>query len=348
MQAELVDPDLDALGLAAVVTHANHDGLYLAQRGIAHDGDAVVGIVLVVRREEAVHGGHTNAGLSVALLLERSEDVEVDVHHVLRRPDCLTALCAVGIIVTFLRELQRHFVLIIVALVVRTETNEDAALSVHGFRHVLSQGIRMDIHLQVLVLAHVVVAVLVNGLRLVAAQVSGYHAHGLLVGFDKLCLRRVSDTCDTWRQHVVDRLLVVVLFDADGAHFQGAATACWLVAVVERLLVRAPVALNEVERSKAQDGLFLEARHKDTHEADAREVPDIAFLALILFQRNAEEVPSAFLRVAVAKLYACDALVGNVVASDNHVFRAYAHAILIILLVFVEGIVLIDVFNIGR
>ncbi len=48
LQSQFVCPYLDTLRLSAVVSYTNHDGLNLAQSGVTHDGDAVVGMVLVV------------------------------------------------------------------------------------------------------------------------------------------------------------------------------------------------------------------------------------------------------------------------------------------------------------
>ncbi len=197
-----------------------------------------------------------------------------------------------------------------------------------------------------LVLTHVIVAVFIDGFRFVAAKIACHQTHGLFVGFYELCLRGVCDTSDARRQDIVDGFLVVVLLDADCADFNNTTTAGRCVAVVERLLICSPVALYKVECGKTKDGFFFEACHEDTHEAYACEIAYVSFLALIFLQWDAEEVPCAFICVAITKFHACGSFVGNMVASHHHILWSDTYVILVVFLVFVQGVVLIDVFNI--
>ena len=80
----------------------------------------------------------------------------------------------------------------------------------------------MDKHLEVFVLAHVVVAVLIYGSGIAGGKAVHRDGHGLLVAFHQLGLAGVCDGADAGRQHVIDRLLVVVLFDIDRADGDGA------------------------------------------------------------------------------------------------------------------------------
>ena len=72
-------------------------------------------------------------------------------------------------------------------------------------------------HLHVLILTQVEDSITIDGLRLTCRQVLYHHIEGLLVGLCKLGLRRVGNTRDTWWQHVVDRLLVIVLLNVHSA-----------------------------------------------------------------------------------------------------------------------------------
>ena len=143
-------------------------------------------------------------------------------------------------------------------------------------------------------------------------------------------------------------MLVVVFLDADSTYFECATTCGRCVAVIERLLISSPIALYEIEGCKSQDGLFLEACHEDTHEANACEVANVTLLAFIFLQGNTEEIPCAVLGIAITEFHAGHAFVGNVVAADYHIFWTNADFVLIVLLVFVEGVVLVDVLHIGR
>ena len=348
LEAQLVCPNLNALRLTTIVANTNHDGLDLSKRRITHNGDTIVRMVFIISGEEAIHGSHSYTCLSIALLFERSEEVEIDVNHIFRRPNSQATGSTIGVVVAWSRNLQGHFVFVVVALVVRTKTQKDTAIPISSFRDIFSQSICVDVHLQVFVLTHIVVAVLINRLCLTSAKIASHHTHGLFVSLNKLRLRGVGNTSDARGQDIVDGLLVVVFFNADGTYFQRSTTSRSDITIIERLLIGSPITLHKVESGKTKNGLFLESRHEDTHEANARKVADVAFLILVFCQRNAEKIPGTFFRITITKLHACSSLVGNVVATNHHIFRTNTNSILIILLVFVEGIVLIDILHIGR
>ena len=52
LQAQLVDPHLAGLLLTGKVAHTDNQGLHLAQRGITDDAHLVVGLVVIVLRED--------------------------------------------------------------------------------------------------------------------------------------------------------------------------------------------------------------------------------------------------------------------------------------------------------
>ncbi len=287
LQAQLVAPHLHALHRTAIVPDAYHNGLHLAQRRVAHDGDAVAGPFLVVVGEELCHAYQSQALLRIARLLQAGKDVQVDVYHVLLRPYGSASGSALGVVEAFGSQLHRHFILVEVALVVGTQSQEDARLAVGYIRNVLGQGIGVEEHLQVLVLAHIVGAVLIDGAGVAGTQIAHYHGHCLLVVLHQLCLVGVGYSAYAGRQHVVDGLLVVVLLDIDGADLQGAARSRCL-AHVELLLVGAPVAVHKVQGGQPEDDILLETSHEHAHEADAGEVVDVALLLLVFVQGHAE------------------------------------------------------------
>ena len=104
--------------------------------------------------------------------------------------------------------------------------------------------------------------------------------------------------------------------------------------------------MDEVERGEAQDDGIFKVRHIHTHEANAREVGDAAHVLLVFLHGNAEQIPHRLLGNAVAGGDARDALVGDVVAAHVHCLGRDAHAVLVILFVFVERIILVDVFHV--
>ena len=165
LEAQLVRPYLDALDRASVVAHTDHDGLHFAKSRVTHDGDAVAGAVAVEVAEFLIEAGVAEALLAVAILLERCELGKVYVEHVLGRPYGSAVVGAVGVVEReALRcQRQRNLVFVVVALIVRAQTDEDRCLAVAQVRDVVGQGIGVNEHLQVLVLSHVVVTVLEYG-----------------------------------------------------------------------------------------------------------------------------------------------------------------------------------------
>ena len=204
----------------------------------------------------------------------------------------------------------------------------------------------MDKHLQTLVGAQVKVGVAVNATGIPGIQIIYRQLHGLLIALNNLGLTAIDDAGLTGRQNIVDRLargigLNIDLVNAD-------ATVCRTVTTrIQVKLVVAPFALHEFERCKAQVGLILKAPHEHSHETDCGEVLNRANLLLIVEQGNRELVPGNLLRNAIAREHISDMNVGNVVLADYHRIGMDSHAILEIVLIIIQGIILVDILNIG-
>ena len=207
-------------------------------------------------------------------------------------------------------------------------------------------------HLQATVAAEVEVGVLIDGLRLVLRQVLHRQAERLLIILGELGLRWVGGTADARGQHVGHGLALGVLLDVDGTHLEHARLCAGRGLQV--LLILAPFAAHEVERSEAQHDGLLESGEEHAHEADGGEVVDGSHLLLILGERYAILIPTDGERVAVAQLGIIVTMV-----DDVGVFRLHAavvglqlvvadgDAILIVALILVERIVLVDVLHVG-
>ena len=120
------------------------------------------------------------------------------------------------------------------------------------------------------------------------------------------------------------------------------------------MLIHAPLTTHEVQTAETQHDGLLETRHEHTHETDAGEVVDAAFLVLVLDEGDAELIPVHARRVAIAQFHAAgthigdEAVVGGRAVTEGFEdLRTDAHLVLIITLKLVEGIVAIDVFHIG-
>ncbi len=93
---------------------------------------------------------------------------------------------------------------------------------------------------------------------------------------------------------------------------------------------------------------LLEPGHEEAGEADRGEVGDIAHHFLIFAQWNLKLIPLHLGVCAVACGGYRHLLVGDEVLAHHEVFGADGYAVLEVALVFVEGIVLIDILYIGH
>ena len=304
----------------------------------------VSAVYLVERRRPLCLG-------DVTLFLQLGEDVEAHVEHVLLGPYLLAVGRGVAAVVTAVGgETEGYLVLIVVVLVVASETYEDSQLVVLQSCGVGHEVVGVGEHLHALVLSEVERRVLVHPLRLPVAEVLHHHVEGLLVTLHELWLRRVGDACDARGKDVVHWCLVVALLDVHCTHLERTR----LRTVRQTLPVHTPLPSHEVERTESQHDGLLESCEEHTHEPDACEVVDGAFLALILLQRDTELIPVDACRVTVAQLHSTGAHVGDEavrrcgsVAVGIQYLRTDVYLILIIALVLVEGEVLVDILLVG-
>ena len=302
----------------------------------------MVGVVLA---KQAVEGGHSLGLGAISSFFQRGEDAERHVEHIFLGPDGATVVGRIAVVVAFGREREGNFVFVIVRFVVATEAHEHGQLVVAEHRRVLLEGIGVDEHLDAFVLPQVEHRVAIDGLRLVVAEVGDGHCECLLVVFDELGLRGVGVAADSRRQHVVHRRFIVVFLDvhcADG-HFSALRSR-----VVEVLLIDAPLAAHEVERSEAHNDGMLEFGEEHSHKANRREIVDATDAVVVVFEWNAEQIPHDVTVFAVAQRLGVFALIDDVVLTHNEVLRTYRNAILVVFFVFVERVVLVDVLDVGR
>ena len=301
LHTKLVHPHFYGVGATSVVSHTNHHRLDFAQRWITHHANLVVWTAFVVHGEELGVACFATQTCLVAFMLDVGQCLEVDINHVLYRPNSLTALSGVGVVSTFWRDSQWHFVFVVIALVIRTQTEECAHLEV--FQTLIAfESIGVDEHLQMLVLAEVEVHGLIYTTCIARREVLNDNGERLLVFLSDLRLAWVCHTTDAWRQHVVDWSLVVVLLNIHSSCVDSSRHT-WLLSREEWLCVVAPFTTHEVEAGKAHDDWLLEIREIHTHEANAREVVDGTLFLFVSIHRNAELIPSRFFRFVVTQFH---------------------------------------------
>ena len=181
----------------------------------------------------------------------------------------------------------------------------------------------MHIQLYALILAYIQVALLVNGARLLAAQVVYLQGEGLFVVLAQLRLAGIYDAAYSGGQHVVHGFSVAVLLYVYGRHCEVARNG-WggVVFGCNGLLIGAPVATYELHCGKAQCYGLAERGHIHTQKTYGCEVAYVAHGFVIVLHGDAKLVPIDTLGIAVAQFGANGALVGDVVAAHLHILGA--------------------------
>ena len=162
----------------------------------------------------------------------------------------------------------------------------------------------------------------------------------------------VGHTSDAWRQHIGHRLAVGILLDIDGTHLQQACLST--CRGHEVLFVLAPLTTNEVERTETEDNRSLEVGKEHAHITDAGEAIDRTNLIVELCQGNAILIPTYGEGVAIAQLggvvtvvYDVRVIRLNAMVVGLELIIVDGNMILIVALILIEGVVLINILNIG-
>ena len=95
-------------------------------------------------------------------------------------------------------------------------------------------------------------------------------------------------------------------------------------------------------------GRCLESGHKHTHETYGGEVLNVAHPLLITCQWNGELIPCRHLRLTIARMHISNLLIGDEVFTHQHRVGMNSNVILEVTLVLVQGVILVDVLDIGR
>ena len=343
LQTEFICPHFDTARSARVVAHTNHDGAHFSQRGIALNAHFILGARRVIYREQLGEGCQTLCFLAVAPRLQSGEEVEIHIKHVVIGP--YRTAPHFTTVATFGSERERNLVFVEVVFIVRTQTYEQADLAICQI-FVAWEGVGMDKKLEVLVATEVELRVFIYRTRIATGEVLHGQREGLLIVFKHLLLSGFDATADARRKHVVDRSFLVVFLKVHRTyhHFARLSTES---SGVERLFVVAPFSAHQVECRQTQHDWLVKARHEHAHEADGREIVDASVATLVLVNGDAEEIPLRFGRLAISSLRIDGATIYDIVLSHLHGVRTDLHTILVVFLVFVEGIVLIDILHIG-
>ena len=233
----------------------------------------------VVYRESTVIACCSWTTCLITLLLHGGEEFQWNVEHVLLWPHNTSLFPCVCIVMTWSRQLQRNFILVVVVLIVRTQTDEHSQLVIRKIGCILFKGIRMYEHLQTLVLTKIEGCILIDRFWLACSKIVYNHRECLFVLLNQLWLVRVLSTFNAWRYYIVYRSLIIVFFKAHSTHWHCTRITCRVGKV---LLILTPLTTYKVEGSKAEYDRLCKTSEEHTHKADAGKVADITHTLLEL------------------------------------------------------------------
>ena len=321
--AQLVGPHNAVLGLCRVVTHTYHHHAHIAQRWVTNHCDAIVRLLGVVFSVTKVirHALHTCHLVGVAILFHVGEDVEVAVDAVARRPHRLAVGIAVSAVFSFGSNLQWHFILIVIVFHIGSKAQEYRHIAIFQVGGIVDESLIVHVHLQTLVDAEVEAGVLIHCPCVAGTESCHLKCHRLLIELCHLRLTGIDDSRHARRQHVVHRCASGILLNVHGIDGERAFSRS-IAALVEVVVVGAPLAADKLKCGKTQVGCLPETGHKHAYEANGGEIADASHHLVILLQGYLELIPHHRHLLSVAHALHDAALVGDMVLAHLEVFGA--------------------------
>ena len=132
-KSHFIDPHLSALLTTGQISYTNNHGLYLSERRISENGNLILRIVIVISGKFHVVRCSSLSLSHVTSLLQGSKQSKTNIEHILFRPYFLTVGEGISAVFRAFRrwsELQWYLILIVIALIVGTKTNEKRKLIV--------------------------------------------------------------------------------------------------------------------------------------------------------------------------------------------------------------------------
>ena len=210
----------------------------------------------------------------------------------------------------------------------------------------------MDKHLKFSIVAQVILGASVYGACIARGEVADVHRQRLLIQLDGHRRRAVPFLAlNAWRQDIGYRVPASVLLDIDGtdAERRVGPGASGIVSRLQQVLgVLPPRGIHQLKGGETQNDGFLEIAQEHTHESYRMESVQLTHQLVVLADWDTELIPLAGGGAAIGQhdiggfLY-----VDNVVLANLHVGGVKFYQILVVVLSLTEGIVLVDVLDIG-
>ena len=350
LQTQFIHPHLHTTVGTGMVANTNHNGFHLAQRRITYHSYAVAGLIGVITGIQLIIGD----AILVAQSLQVNQHIQVKVEHISIWPYGYSIV--IGIVAILACRLdwsqfQGYLVFIVVIAIIRTQAQEYrhlTALQGSGIGVALLQLVGMSKELQVAVLAHIVLDTLIHGTCIIRPKVLYGQGQCLLVALHERTTTSIGHTRDAWRYYIVDGHTVVVLLNVYGRDGKVSIGTGGYVASIERILIRTPIAMHQVQSTEAQDALVCKVGHKHTHEADVGEVANATHAFTVgVVQWYAYQVPVDVLYRTIAQSHRSRTYIGYILATGAQILWSDGQMVLPVLLALAQGIIGIYILYIG-
>ena len=104
----------------------------------------------------------------------------------------------------------------------------------------------------------------------------------------------------------------------------------------------------QVQGCQAEHDGLIKSGQEHPNETNRRKVIHSTNILLVIFNGNAEQIPIDRLSFIITSLWVCRPLINDIVLANAHFIGIYCNTILIVLLILIQRVVLIDIFDIRR
>ena len=104
----------------------------------------------------------------------------------------------------------------------------------------------------------------------------------------------------------------------------------------------------QVQGCQAEHDGLIKSGQEHPNETNRRKVIHSTNILLVIFNGNAEQIPIDWLSLIITSLWVCRPLIDDIVLANAHFIGIYCNTILIVLLVLIQRVILIDIFDIRR
>ena len=200
--------------------------------------------------------------------------------------------------------------------------------------------------LQTLISPQIEPHIAVYGTGIGGRKATDAQTEGLFVLLRGLSLCGIKTARNGRRKYIVNRLAIAVFLNIDRTYFKGSLGDGRYIGIVQLTVVGAPFAPYQLKRTEAKMRCFLKPGEEKAHKANTFEIRYTSDGSFVFLERNFELIPIDRFLLSVSKGNCGGAYVGDVILPHGEAVRSKYNMVLKIAFVFVQRIILIDVFHI--